>query len=97
MWKTVTKLDASGVHITATFESRAPFDMLQALTGYNKLASALRSAHVCPVACASMLESYQRVTARLMGEEVLIYSARFVCHFNPPRAHLFEVQAVRHG
>lgn len=97
MWKTVTKRDANGVHITVTFDSRAPLDELQALTGYNKLASALRASNVCPMACASMLESYQRTTARLMGQGVLIYSARFVCHFNPPRAHLFELQAVRHG
>ncbi len=97
MWKTLTKTDANGVHITAYFDARAPFDELQALTGYNRLASALRSAQVCPVASASMLESYQRVTARLLGEEVLIYGVRFACHFNPPRAHLFEVLGVRHG
>lgn len=97
MWKTLIHRDANGVHITATFDSRAPFDELQALTGFNKLASALRAANVCPVAMAAMLESYQRTTARLMGQEVLIYSARFVCHFNPPRAHLFELLGVRHG
>lgn len=97
MWKTLTKTDANGVHITANFDSRAPFDELQALTGYNKLASALRASSVCPVASASMLESYKRITARLLGEEVLIYSARFACHFHPPRAALFEVLGVRHG